>query len=80
MSVTYHGLPAAEPFLRKCGLEYYDRVTEVSLAGGRYSDEVIPQLARLRHLQKLTMIGTNVTTEGAARLRAQLRHCDIEVR
>lgn len=79
MSVTYQGLPAAEPFLRKCGLPYYDRITEVELTGGRYSDEVVPQLARLRRLQKLTLNATNISTEGLARLSAQLRHCKIDV-
>ena len=79
MSVTYQGLPAAEPFLRKYGLEYYDRVTELSLTGGRYSDDVIPQLARLRRLQKLTLTRTKLTPEGVSMLQTKLPQCKIDV-
>ena len=79
VSATYQGLSWLQPVLRKCGFRYFDRITEVQLIGGNYADQVIPQLTRFRHLQKLSLCQTEITPAGLATLREQLRHCEIEV-
>ena len=79
VSVTYQGHPWLQPILRKYGFRYYDRITEVRLTGGEYADSVIPQLARFRHLQKLSLSKTKITRDGLATLKEQLHQCEIDV-
>ena len=79
MSVTSHGLPWLQPLLRRCNVEYYDRITEVHLTGGKYADDVIPQLTRFPHLQKLSLSQTKITHGAVATLRDRLRQCEVRV-
>lgn len=77
MSVTYRGLSWFETPLRRCGFQYYDRVTEVHLSGKKYTDSIIQHVTRFPHLQKLSLNKTEITSEGLAMLKKRLSGCEI---
>ena len=80
MTVTYEGPSWLKPLIQRCDYPYYNRITEVHLSGDSYADDVIPHVARFRHLKRLSLSKTKITGEGLATLRASLSQCDIDVR
>ncbi len=65
------------------GLKWLERIPTVDYVSFRtqpLSDDIVPYLASLRHLQKLELYGTKLSPEGLQRLRDALPATEIDFR
>jgi hypothetical protein len=58
-------------------LRYLDQITYLSIHGAALTDEAVPHLARLKHLEKLELYGTRISEAGVQKLKTALPNGDI---
>ena len=61
-------------------LRFLREVNYVSIHGGKISDDAVPYLQKLKHLQRLELYGTEVSEKGVEKLKTALTGVDVDVR
>lgn len=61
-------------------LRFLREVNYVSIHGGKITDDAVPYLQKLKHLQRLELYGTEVSEKGVEKLKTALTGVDVDVR